>query len=176
MDLAWLKSVAPTVATALAGPLAGLAVQAVGSALGMPVASREAVLQQLQGGQLSAEQLLQLRQADTELQQRERELGLRFAEIEAADRTGAREREIRAGDTATPRWLAVVVILGWLVVQGVLLWHEVPAGMREIVMRGLGTLDMALGMVLAYYYGTSAGSAAKNALLARPTPAGGERG
>ena len=39
MNLSWLSQLAPTVATALGGPLAGMAVEAVGKALGVPPAS-----------------------------------------------------------------------------------------------------------------------------------------
>jgi hypothetical protein len=46
--------------------------------------------------------------------------------------------------------------------------HIVPQEMREIVLRSMGTLDMALGLVLGYYFGSSAGSARKDMVIDKP--------
>ena len=78
------------------------------------------------------------------------------------DRDSARTREVKTGDSWTPRALAGIVILGWFALQWFLLTHLIPQEMREIVLRGLGTLDMAVGLVLGYYFGSSVGSAGKD--------------
>jgi hypothetical protein len=39
--------------------------------------------------------------------------------------------------------------------------------MRELIARVLGTLDSALMLVLSYYFGSSAGSAEKNQIMAQ---------
>jgi|CXWL01.1.fsa_nt_gi purine-cytosine permease-like protein len=65
--------------------------------------------------------------------------------------------------------LALLVVLGWFAVQGVLLSHLVAIvdpSMRDLLNRVLGTLDAALIMVLSYYFGSSRGSADKTDLLA----------
>jgi hypothetical protein len=53
-----------------------------------------------------------------------------------------------------------------MVIQWYILTHIVPPDMRDIVLRSMGTLDMFLGMVLTYYFGSSAGSAKKDAIMA----------
>jgi hypothetical protein len=83
------------------------------------------------------------------------------------DRASAREREIKTGDNWTPRIIAAIVIVGWFTVQWYLLQYLVPQENREIVMRGLGTLDLAVGMVLGYYFGSSAGSREKNQIISK---------
>lgn len=58
-----------------------------------------------------------------------------------------------------------MIVTGYLALQWYILAHIVPQEMREIVLRSMGTLDMALGLVLGYYFGSSAGSVEKNRLL-----------
>jgi hypothetical protein len=52
-------------------------------------------------------------------------------------------------------------------VQGFLLTHVIDGTMRELIARVLGTLDSALMLVLSYYFGSSAGSAEKNQIMAQ---------
>jgi T-complex protein 1 subunit beta len=74
----WLKSIAPTIATALGGPLAGLAVNAVSSALGI---DPDKVQETIQSGKLSADQIASIQQAELGLKARAQELGLDFAKL-----------------------------------------------------------------------------------------------
>jgi hypothetical protein len=85
-----------------------------------------------------------------------------FERIAAGDRANAREREIKTGDKLTPRALACIVVIAWVATQTVMLFHIIDPSMRELVARVLGTLDAALMLVLGYYFGSSAGSAAKD--------------
>ena len=68
-----LKKTLPVIATALGGPLAGLAVDAVTSFLGIPKESAERVRSILEG--MPPEKLLQMKRIDAELQIRLAELG-----------------------------------------------------------------------------------------------------
>lgn len=165
-----VRSVAPTIGTALGGPLGGVAGLALAKALGVDEAKAgdaEALAAAVQGA--NPDQLLKLKEADQEFALQMQRLGYEnlqaLEKIAADDRASAREREVKAGDSWTPRALAGVVILGWIVVQWFLLTRLVPAENREIVIRGLGTLDMAVGLVLGYYFGSSAGSAQKTEML-----------
>jgi hypothetical protein len=169
-DFDWkslLKSVAPTAATLLGGPLAGMAVEAIASAIGDPNATKEQVIEKLQAGTLTAEQMTALKAAEANLKIKLRELDIDLEKVHAADRASARDMAAKTGDVWTPRVLAFVVLITWGFVQYHLLTAVVDASMRELVARLLGTLDAALMAVLYYYYGSSAGSAAKNEALAK---------
>jgi len=57
----WLKQVAPTIATAFGGPLAGLAVDAISKAIGV---DPKDVNKTIAEGKLSAEQIGAIKQAE----------------------------------------------------------------------------------------------------------------
>ena len=162
----WLKSVLPTIATAFGGPLAGVAASFVADKLGLPDSTQQAVQAAISGA--TPEQLTQLRTIDADLQKYMAGLGVDLERVAAADRQSAREREAKTGDSWTPRILAAFIVAGWFAMQWFLVTHVIPAEMREIVLRGLGTLDMAIGLVLGYYFGSSAGSREKDALRSAP--------
>lgn len=161
----WLKSIAPTIFTALGGPLAGLAVEAVGSAFGWQDATKEKVQQVLSAGQLSGEQLLQLKQAELELAAKEQELGFRFAELDIRDRDSARQREMSVKDS-TNQILAFSVVGAFIaLVAGTMLgWAKVDSALAGTL---VGYLSAKAEQVLAYYFGSTRGSDAKTAAMAR---------
>jgi hypothetical protein len=165
----WKKivgAVAPTLATALGGPLAGVAVKTIADkVLGNPDAGEDAVAEAMVAA--NPDTLLKLKQAEFDFKKAMEELEVERNKLAYEDRASAREREIKTGDNWTPRIIAAIVITGWFAVQWYLLQYLVPEENREIVIRGLGTLDLAVGMVLGYYFGSSAGSKQKNDLMAR---------
>lgn len=159
MNFEWLKTIAPTVASALGGPLAGLAVQAVGSAFGWSDTTQAKVERALTSGQLSGEQLVQIKIAENELKQKELELGIKFEQLATDDRADARKRETAIRDN-TNRILGFSIVIVWAVLNGILMLSAVPSGSEQLIARLLGTLDAALMLVLYYYFGSSAGSKA----------------
>lgn len=92
------------------------------------------------------------------------EFAVKSEEIAAGDRDSARKRQIEMHDW-TPNILAGFIICGYFGIQWFLLTHIVPQEMRDIIMRMLGILDMALGMVLQYFFGSSANSRQKDATI-----------
>lgn len=150
-----LKTIAPTVATVLGGPLAGLAVKTIGDAIGMDEPTQAKIEKALTGSHLTAEQILAIKNADQALIVKLKELDIDVQKIAAADRDSARKREVDTKDW-TPKILAAVIVVTWGGVQWYLLRHVIHEDMRELVMRVLGTLDAALMLVLSYYYGASA--------------------
>ncbi len=160
----WLKNIAPTIATALGGPLAGVAVDAVGAALGWKDATKEKVVEALSRGQLTGDQVLALKQAELELKGKEQELGFKFAELDIRDRDSARQREMSVKDN-TNTILAFTVVGAFVaLVAGTML------GLAKVdtVLAGtlVGYLSAKAEQVLAYYFGSTKGSAAKTLLLA----------
>ena len=157
----WLKQLAPTLATALAGPLAGMAVETLGNAFGMPDATKESVKTLLQSATLTADQVAAIKTADADLAIKLQQLGIDLEKVHAGDRDSARKMAAATGDVWTPRIIAGIVFLVWGLVQYVVFTSVIPDNMRELVARMLGTLDAVLMAVVYYYFGSSSGSAAK---------------
>mgnify|MGYP003333907727 FL=1 len=88
--MSWLEQVAPTVATALGGPLAGLAVEAVSKALGVP---QDDARKMIDEGKMSSDQISQVKIAEIELKKMEEQLGLNFEELAVKDRASARDMQ-----------------------------------------------------------------------------------
>jgi hypothetical protein len=170
MDMSWLKTIAPTVASALGGPLAGIAVTALGSALGWTDTTKEKVTDMLQSGNMTGEQLTAVKQAELVLKQHESDNNFKFAELEIRDRESARAREIATKDT-TPTILAWIIIgtsmaAGMLILSGTT--SEVFKDATTAATAGtvIGYLFNEAKQVLAYYFGSSAGSKAKDDVIA----------
>lgn len=162
----WLRSVAPTLATALLGPLGGVAVQAIGSALGMSDATKEKVEKALSQGQMTGEQLAALKQADLDFAKRMKELDIDLERVHAGDRANARDMQ-KATGSRVPATLAILVTLGFFGVLGYMLIAGKPPSGGDALLVMLGSLGTAWTAIVTYYFGSSAGSASKDALLAK---------
>ena len=161
-----LKPVATTLATAIGGPFAGMAVEAIGSALGLDKPTVDTVTKALTQGHLSGEQIAALKAAEQAFILRCKELDIDVAKLASEDRKDARAMLI-ATRARTPAALSWLVILGTFVMYGYMLAYGKPAGLDDVVLgRMLGTLDMAFGVVLAFWLGTSHGSRTKDEALA----------
>lgn len=159
-----LKTVAPTVAAALAGPMAGEAAAALIGIVGG--AGQEDVRKAIEGGRLTAEQISQLRQLELRFQENERERGFKYAELAFKDRDSARQANVAGGTQRALFWLSVVLLVLCLGTEVTVLVKGLPQGTSELVVgRVLGLLDAIAMTVLAYWYGTSSSSAVKTELL-----------
>lgn len=153
-------TVAPAIATALGGPLAGLGVAAVGKALGLgDGASEEDVAAAV--GKASPEQLLALKKANLEFQARMKELDVDLARIAMSDRTSARRREAVTGDSWTPRLLAVLVVG----LFGFCVWWAFTGNVAAMGAAQIGIIGGVIGYasakadtVVGYYFGSSSGA------------------
>jgi hypothetical protein len=166
MDLSWLKGVAPTVASALGGPLAGVAVTALGNALGWKDATKDDVTKMLSTSQLSGEQLAAVKTAELELKQHESDNNFKFAELEIRDRESARAMQI-ATKSSTPEILSWMIVVGFFALNGYLIVAGNPEALADVILgRIQGSIDMAFGTVLAFWLGTSQGSRNKDMVIA----------
>ena len=163
----WLAQIAPTLATALAGPLAGLAVEAVGKAFGWDEHSTEKVTDLLASATLSSDQVAKIKEVEADLIKQERELGFKFAELEVKDRDSARQREIQTKDNVN-RNLAYLIMLSFLGMVACVLAGFAKA---ESVLAGtlIGYVSAKAEQVLAYYFGSTKTSADKTAIIAKAT-------
>jgi hypothetical protein len=161
-DLEWLKQIAPTIATAMGGPLAGMAVSAISKAIGV---DEDKVSDLIKDNKLTAEQIAQVKIAEIELQKQAQELGLNFAKLEVDDRKSAREMQATTRSIVPPA-LAAIVTVGFFGILVMMLLGKVDSNNPAILMM-LGSLGTAWTGIIAYYFGSSAGSQAKTDLLSK---------
>lgn len=165
MDLSFLEKIAPTLASALVGPLAGIAVTALGNALGWKDATKDDVTKMLSTGQLSGEQIAAVKVAELELKKTESDNGFKFAELEVRDRESARAMQT-ANKSATPEILSWLIVLSTLALEGYVLLYGLPPDAPDLVVgRILGTLDLAFATVLTFWLGSSRQSQNKDATI-----------
>jgi hypothetical protein len=159
-----LGQVAPTIATALGGPLAGVAVKTLSNVLlGHENGSEDDVKASL--ATASPDQLAALKKIDADFKVQMKELDIDLERIAAGDRDSARKMQTETKDWV-PKLLAIVITLGFF---GILVWMLVqgmPQTGTEALLMMLGALGTAWTGVVNFYYGSSAGSKAKNDLLA----------
>lgn len=154
-----IATVAPTIATALGGPLAGTAVRALLPSLGL---KDNATVDQINNAlqNVTPEQLAAIKKAENDFKVQMKQLDVDLVRIAAADKDSARRREIETKDY-TPRILAFTICFLYVGVQYFLFTHVIEQEMREMIMRALGTLDAILGLIFSYYFGSSIGEANK---------------
>jgi len=155
-------SVAPTIATALGGPLAGVAVSKIANSLGLPEGSTEkAVSMALQTA--SPEILAQVQKADQEFALEMEKLGVDLEKIAAGDRASAREMQKETKSKTVPI-LAGLTVAGFF---GVVFWVLTGKVSLESTLLGfvLGQVSAKAEQVYNYYFGSSAGSKDKTKRL-----------
>lgn len=160
-----IGAVAPVLGTALGGPLGGAAASQIAkSLLGTENATATEIEQAVKNA--TPEQLAALKKVDYDFQVRMQELGLDLERINQQSVADARAREIAIKDKV-PALLAGGVTLGYFGVLAYMLKSGVPASGGDALLVMLGALSGAWGAVMTYYFGSSAGSAKKNELLAK---------
>jgi hypothetical protein len=150
-----LKDVAPGLATAVAGPLGGMAVKAIAGKLGVED-SLEAVTAHLQANPDAALKL--------------RELDLKELELVNANTDSARKMNAEVQNSANASWLAkniaycidVVIVLSTIGLTYMLMSQQVPADNKELALMAFGSLVTLCGTVVNFHRGSSQGSKDKS--------------
>jgi hypothetical protein len=155
----WLKTIAPTIATALGTPLAGMAIAAISKTIGC---SPDEVQEVISSGKLTAEQVASIQLAELELKKQAQSMNLDFAKLIAEDKKSARDMQI-----ATKSWIPPVMALGvtcgfFGILFGLMYGQIQHAPQIDIMLGSLGT---AWTGIISFYFGSSAGSQAKTELL-----------
>jgi len=164
--MSWLEQIAPGIATALGGPLAGLAVTAISKALGI---DEKDVQNTIDSGKLTSDQLASIKQAEIELQKQANELGLDFEKLATDDRKSAREMQV-ATKSYIPAILAIGVTVGFFGILVGLMTDNVTKSDALLLM--LGSLGTAWTAIVSFYFGSSAHSEKQTDMLHRSTPIG----
>ena len=153
-----LKTVAPGLATMVAGPLGGAAVSAIAKKLGVED-TLEAVTKAVQSDPDAALKL--------------REIDLKEIELANKDRDSARNREAAIATSkdaptlnkiVTPLLALGVVALSFILFA-ILIFVEVKDNAKDILIYILGVLSAAVTQILSYYFGSSQGRKDKDSEL-----------
>lgn len=173
MDWSKVKSAIGQIAPWLAGtfgtPAAGVAVKGLCSIFGLDSASAtpDSVSAAIAGA--TPDQLLALKQADLKHQEFMAQLGYdslnKLAQATVDDRDSARKREAAVKDR-TPAVLAALAVVGFVGLIGVVIYGFTPAEpMRDGFWMLAGAAIATYKDVYGYYFGSSAGSHAKDATI-----------
>lgn len=164
----FLRTMVPLLGTALGGPLGGAAAAFIADKLGIESKTVEAVTEVLNSGKMTPDQISAIKLAEMDFKKFLESNKIKMEEIAAADRNSARNREVQVKDN-TNKILAFTVVGAFIAMVGATLMGFAKV---ESVLAGtlVGYLSAKAEQVLAYYFGSSAGSKDKTALLAKAEP------
>lgn len=150
----WVKQILPTIGNILGGPLGGAAVSAVAGALGISEPTKEKIEKALTSGQLTAEQMAALQQADLQLKTRMAELGIESEKLQQAERANARQMQVATG-SVVPHILAVLFVAFYLAIVSLLLTGQMKLWENSTLTMLLGGVTSGVTMILGFYFGAS---------------------
>ena len=164
--MSWLEQVAPTIATCLGGPLAGLAVTALSKLFGV---SPDEVKGMIDNNKLSADQIASLQLEEIKFKEQTQALGLNFEQLAVEDRKSARDMQT-ATHSFIPPVLSILVTIGFFGILVYLMLRPADTANTPLMIM-LGSLGTAWTGIIAFYFGSSAGSREKDQMLYNSQPA-----
>ena len=163
-----IGSVAPTIATALGGPVAGMAVKAISGALfGHDSATEEEIRTVLANP--TGDQLAALKKIDADFKVQMKSLDIDLERIAAGDRASARDMQKETKDWI-PRALAVTVTIGFFGILLYMLVYGLPTTGNEALLLLLGALQTAWMGIIAFYFGASSTDTVKDKMIYNSKP------
>ena len=162
----WLTQIAPTIATCLGGPLAGLAVTALSKLFGV---APDQVQSMINDNKLSADQIAAVQQEEIRFKEQTQALGLNFEQLAVEDRKSARDMQTTT-QSIIPPLLSLLVTVGFFGILAYLMVTPTDTANTPLMIM-LGSLGTAWTGIIAFYFGSSAGSQKKDAMLYNSTPA-----
>jgi hypothetical protein len=162
-----IEAVAPTIATALGGPLAGMATRAISGAL---FGHQDGSIDDIQAALLNPtpDQLATLKKIDADFKVQMKQLDIDLEQISEQDRDSARRMQTETRDWI-PRVLAILIVGGFAIITALKMsgWNTVndPA-----VSELLTTLRDGVILVLSFFFGSSSGSQRKDEMIYKSTP------
>jgi len=150
----WIKSILPTIGQLMGGPLGGAAMTAIATALNISEPTQDKIKKALTGGQLTPEQMASLQAADAQLKIKMAELGIELEQLNQADRSSAREMQVKTG-SHTPAILASFVTVGFFGILIGLMTGDLKTWDNSGLQMLIGSLGTSWGMVVSFYFGSS---------------------
>jgi hypothetical protein len=159
-----VSTVAPTVATMLGGPLAGIAVKALSAKLlGRDDGTETEVAAAVQA--LGPQDLIRLREIEADLVKTLADNEIKLESLATQDRDSARRRATEARDW-TPSILTFALLAVFTYVLSELIRGVEIKGSSEVLFTMFGTLSTALIQSLNFQFGTSRCSVEKSKVIA----------
>ena len=161
----WLTQIAPTIATCLGGPLAGLAVTALSKLFGV---APDQVQSMINDNKLSADQIAAVQQEEIRFKEQTQALGLNFEQLAVEDRKSARDMQTTT-QSIIPPLLSILVTIGFFGILAYLMVTPADTANTPLMIM-LGSLGTAWTGIIAFYFGSSAGSQKKDQMLFNSSP------
>ena len=169
----WKKvigTLAPTLASAFGGPLAGSAVSALGELLGITEPTQDKIRVAIESGNLTGEQVARIRELELTLKAEEAERGFKYADLEFRDREGARNRDTEITKAGKPNRRAdVMFVLAVGVICGLVyvIWKDpnINEYMKGIVTLVLGRFLGYLDNIYNFEFGSTRSSKDKDSTI-----------
>ena len=163
----FLSGIAPTVASALLGPLGGVAVAGLTKILGIDGGTVADVTKAIADGRVTPEQVAEIRKLELQYQADEKERGFRYAELEFKNTDSARAMQ-SSTHSPFPAWLSAGITLGFFGILGFMLYDPRVVDSPPLLIM-LGSLGAAFGAVVNFWLGSNSGSNRTKELLAQAT-------
>ena len=122
----------------------------------------------INSGKLTADQIAQIQAAEISLKEKAQQMGLNFEELAVQDRKSARDMQTTT-KSFIPPLLALIITVGFFGILVGMMTGKVTSS--DALMLLLGSLGTAWTGVISFYFGSSASSQNKDALLHQSTPA-----
>lgn len=164
-----LGKVAPALATALGGPLAGVAVGMATKALGVEN-DEGALAAAVATGDPNV--LVQLKQVEVDFKIKLKELDVQLDELTVKDRASARAMAIAT--SISPQLIISTLFIGGFIALLYRMFasvNPIPEQMMEPALYLLGILSAGIAQIMGFWFGSSFGSKQKTQALAQSTPA-----
>ncbi len=153
--LAFIERIAPTIASAVGTPVAGMAVSAIESALGITGGdgSTDKIEQAIVNGQLTGEQIAGLKKADQDFQAKMKALDVDLERMQLQDVEGARQMQV-AKPSPVPAVLSIIITLGFLgILSAMLAGVDVTENQAFLIL--IGSLGAGYTQVLNFWLGST---------------------
>lgn len=160
-----LEAVAPGLATAIGGPVAGLAVTAIEKVFGLTPGTGTDETMAVALNTATPDQLLALKKADNDFTVQMKQLDIDLAAIDEKDVDSARNREVQTKDWSNSI-LGTVIISGFLLAVFFVLSGNV-AGLKDpntaaLIGTLIGYVSAKADQVVSYYFGSNRQSQKKD--------------
>jgi hypothetical protein len=156
-----VKTVAPALGAALAGPMGGIATKFIADKfLGNPNATPDEIANAIQFA--APADLIKLKELDKNFELEMANLGVDIYRIDAADRERASKRQVDMKDW-TPNIIAFLYLIGFFAV----IYYFGRDGLLEQENVLITRLQDILIMIMSFFFGSSAGSRIKDYFIGK---------